>query len=129
MTGDDFRRAVEARDIEGMLACLTDDVEFHSPVTYKPFHGKDAVRGLFTILVEHVFEDFTYTDQLRGDAVESLIFRARVGDRQVEGIDIMRFNAEGMCNDFTVIVRPMSGVTALAEAVGSRLAAFGVVPG
>jgi hypothetical protein len=118
----DFRAAVERGDRAGMLATLADDVILHSPVTFKPFVGKAAVAGLLTIILA-TFEDFAYTDELRGDDVHALIFRARVGDRQVEGLDLVRPGPDGRIVDFTVMVRPLSGVVALAEAVGPQLAA------
>jgi hypothetical protein len=120
-----FRRAVEARDLDGLAALLAPDVVFHSPVTFKPYVGREDVRALLGIVMS-VFEDFIYTDELTADGVEALIFRARVGDRRVEGIDILRFDQQGLIADFTVMVRPMSGVHALAEAVGAGLAAIGV---
>lgn len=116
-----FRRAVEARDLDGMMACLAPEVRLFSPVSFKPFEGSDAVRQLFGILLQ-VFEDFTYVDELSGDGVEALLFTARIGDRTVEGIDILRFGEDGLVETFTVMVRPMSALAALAEAVGSRLA-------
>ena|SRR2546423_1262435 len=118
----DFRAAIERRDLEGMVATLADDVVLHSPVSFKPFEGKDAVAGLFEILLR-TFEDFRYTDELRGEEVHALIFRARVGDRDVEGLDLVRPGPDGRIVDFTVMVRPLTGVVALAEAVGAQLAA------
>jgi len=103
-----------------MLAVLSDDVVLHSPVSFKPFRGKDAVRGLFSILME-TFEDFHYTDHVEGDGVAILVFRARVGDREVEGIDLLRAGTDGRVDDFTVMVRPLSGINALWQAVGARL--------
>ena len=62
-----------------------------------------------------VFADFRYTDQLEAGAdVHALVFRADVGDREVEGIDLVRVNADGLIDDFTVFVRPLSGLNALA---------------
>ena len=61
-----FRAAVEARDHDAMVACLTDDVLLYSPVAFKPFSGKESVRGLFDALFQ-VFEDFRYVDELEGD--------------------------------------------------------------
>jgi hypothetical protein len=118
----DFRSAIERRDLDGMLATLADDVVLHSPVSFKPFEGKDAVSGLLEIIVS-VFEDFRYTDELAGDDVHALIFRARVGDRDVEGLDLIRPGPDGRIADFTVMVRPLTAVVALAEAVGPQLAA------
>jgi hypothetical protein len=119
---DRFRKAVENADLEGMLATLSDDAVLHSPVSFKPFEGKAAVRTLFGILLE-VFEDFRYTDELSAeDGTCALVFRCRVGDRDVQGLDLMRLDENGLIDDFTVMVRPRSSVEALMQAVGSRLA-------
>jgi hypothetical protein len=118
----DFRAAIERRDLDGMVATLADDVVLHSPVSFKPFEGKEAVAALFEILLR-IFEDFRYTDELPGEEVHALIFRARVGDREVEGLDLVRPGPDGRIVDFTVMVRPLTGVVALAEAVGAQLAA------
>jgi len=70
-----------------------------------------------------VFEDFRYTDELAGPGVHGLVFRARVGDREVEGIDLLREDGDGKVSDFTVMVRPLSAAVALRDAVGKRLSA------
>jgi SnoaL-like domain len=118
----DFRAAIERRDLDGMVATLSDDVVLHSPVSFKPFEGREAVAQLFEILLR-TFEDFRYTDDLPGDEVHAMIFRARIGDREVEGLDLIRPGPDGRIVDFTVMVRPLTGVVALAEAVGPQLAA------
>jgi len=118
----DFREAIERRDLDGMVATLADDVVLHSPVSFKPFQGREAVVQLFEILLR-TFEDFRYTDDLPGEEVHAMIFRARIGDREVEGLDLIRPGPDGRIADFTVMVRPLTGVVALAEAVGPQLAA------
>lgn len=120
---DRFRAGVEAGDVEAALGALADDVVFHSPVTFKPFEGKPVVAHVLRT-VFGVFEDFRYTDQVSdGGATHGLVFEARVGDRSVQGIDFVRENADGLIDDFTVMVRPLSGLTALAEEMGRRLGA------
>lgn len=105
-----------------MVAALAPDVVFNSPVKHRPFEGREAVSALFGALLE-TFEDFRYTDEFEagGDGAKALVFRARVGERELEGIDILRFDAEGLVADFTVMVRPLSGAIALAEEVGRKL--------
>jgi hypothetical protein len=120
MSHDAFRKAVEAEDLDGMLGALADDVVFHSPVTFKPFEGREAVGTLLGV-VSRTFEDFRYTDELDGDDVKALVFKARVGDKQIEGLDLLRFDGAGKIADFTVMVRPLSATMALAEAVGKGL--------
>jgi hypothetical protein len=97
-------------------------------VTFKPYEGKQLVA---TILVEgamKVFSDFRYTDRLEGEDAAALIFKAKVGDREVDGLDLLRFDGRGKVRELTVMVRPMSGVNALAEAMGRRFEELGLVP-
>jgi hypothetical protein len=100
------------------------DAILHSPVSFKPFEGRDAISQLLRILME-VFDEFRYTDELSsadGGSV-GLVFRARVGTREVEGLDLLRFDEQGKVRELTVMVRPRSALEALFAAVGSRLAA------
>src|SRR5215207_5422839 len=103
-----------------MVATLAPDVVFHSPVTFRPFEGREAVSVLFGALLE-VFEDFAYTDVLSGPGTHALLFSARVGDREVQGVDLLHLGDDDLIARFTVMVRPLSAATALAEAVGERL--------
>lgn len=122
MNKDAFRKAVEAHRLDEMLATFADDALLHSPVTFKPFEGREEISVLLGILIE-VFEDFRYTDQLEAaDGTLALIFRAHIGDREIEGLDLIRFNDAGLIQDFTVMVRPRSAMEALMAAVGARLA-------
>ena len=118
----DFRSAVESRDLDALMGCFGAEPVLCSPVSFKPFRGADQVRRLLEIVMD-TFEDFAYTDELAGEGTHALIFSARVGERQVEGLDHLRLDAEGRIEELTVMVRPLSGAIALAEAVGPRLAA------
>jgi hypothetical protein len=125
VTAAAFRRAVESWDLEAVSALLAPDVVFHSPVTHHPFIGRETVSALLT-LVSQTFEDFRYTDELEMDGGHALIFRARVGDRDLEGIDLLRFDDEGLIADFTVMIRPLSGLIPFAQAMGEKATAAGV---
>lgn len=117
-----FRRAVEAGQINDMIDAFTEDAVLHSPVSFKPTVGRLAIRSLLTILLE-VFQDFRYTDQLDSkDGTRGLIFRARIGDRDLEGLDLLRFDESGKICDLTVMVRPRSAIEALRMEVGTRIA-------
>ena len=118
-----FRRGVESRDVAVMMEAFADGAVLHSPITFKPFEGKEAIARLLGILMQ-VFQDFRYTDELTAeDGTKALIFRTRVGDRDVEGLDLIRFDDTGRIVDFTVMVRPRSAVEALLKEVSSRLMA------
>jgi hypothetical protein len=116
----EFRRAVEAGDIDAAVACLAPEVTFNSPVAHKPFEGAEAVSGVLRAVFE-TFEDFEYTDELQQGDTHALVFRARVGDKQLQGLDLLRMNADGQIEDFTVMVRPASGLMALGAAMGPKV--------
>jgi hypothetical protein len=120
-----FRAAVERLDIEAARELLAPDIVFHSPVTFHPFVGRDTVMGLLS-LVAQTFEDFRYTDELSVDGAHALIFRASVAGRELEGIDLLRFDEQGLIADFTVMVRPLSGLIPFAQAMGEKAAAAGL---
>jgi hypothetical protein len=119
-----FGTAVVAGDIEAALALLAEDVTFHSPVVHRPYQGRDAVAPILHAVSE-VFEDFRYVDEIGGPDAAShvLVFRTRVGDREIEGIDLLHTGADGLVDELTVMVRPLSGAMALAEVMRARLAA------
>lgn len=126
MQSDVFRAAVEAEDPEALTEALADDVVFRSPAVFKPYEGRQVVAAILTQGAMNVFEDFRYTDQLEGSDTATLIFAARVGDRQVDGLDLLRFDAQGKVRELMVMVRPMSGLNALAEAMARRFEEVGI---
>jgi hypothetical protein len=125
-----FERAVAARDPEAIAAALAPDVIFNSPVVYKPYEGRDAVATVLRAVTQ-VFEGFEYVQRLEGgDGAVALIFKARVGEREIDGLDLLRFDGDGQVAELTVMVRPMSGINALAEAMAEELRRMGIpVPG
>jgi hypothetical protein len=46
-----------------------------------------------------------------------------VGDREVEGIDMIHTNLDGLIDDLTVMVRPLSAALALRDSIGPQLGA------
>jgi hypothetical protein len=120
MKSDRFRRAAESKEFSAIEELFAEDVVFRSPVVFKPYEGRDAVAMLLGAVVQ-VFEDFRYTDQVETDDAAALAFSARVGDRELDGIDFLNFDSDGRINRMAVYVRPMSGVNALAEAMQRKL--------
>jgi len=116
-----FRDAVESKDLDATLGCLAEDVVFRSPVVFKPYEGRESIRQLLGIIME-VFEDFRYTAELNDGEHSVLVFQTRVGNRELQGLDLLRWGDDGLATEFTVMVRPLSAAIALAETVGPRLA-------
>jgi ketosteroid isomerase-like protein len=117
-----FREAIERHDLDAIVALFTEDIVFRSPAVHAPYQGRDQVSGLLSA-VGRVMEDFRYTRQIGAPDADdhALVFQARVGDREVEGCDFIHVNEEGMIDELYVMVRPFTGLMAMAEAMGREL--------
>lgn len=117
-----FGAALASGDVDGAIACLAPAVVFRSPIVFRPYEGRDAVAPIIHG-VAHVLEGFRYVREI-GDAGgrhDALVFRARVAGREIEGCDFLDSNDEGLIEELVVMVRPISGALALAEAMGALL--------
>jgi SnoaL-like domain len=119
-----FRLAAEAKDLEAMTAALREDVVLHSPILFRGFEGRDVVIQVLTH-VTATLEEFRYTDELAEGGTVVLRFKARVGDRELEGIDFLELDEEGRVAELTVFMRPLSALNAFNEQMAARL---GVTP-
>jgi hypothetical protein len=124
MKSDAFRAAAEHKDFTAIDEIFSPEVTFRSPVVYKPYEGREAIAMLLSAVAQ-VFEDFRYTEQVETGNTAALAFSAKAGDRELEGIDLLRFDDDGKVRELAVYVRPMSGVNALAEAMAQKLEELG----
>lgn len=115
-----FRRAAEAKDLELMSETLREDVVLHSPILFRGFEGREIVVQVLTH-VAATLEDFVYTDELVDDRTVALRFKARVEDRELEGIDFLELDEEGRVAELTVFMRPMSALTRFNKQMAERL--------
>jgi hypothetical protein len=116
-----FREAVEALDLDAAEALLAPDVVFTSPVVFKPYTGKPITAAILRA-VSGVFEDLRYVREINdvNGRDHALVFTARVGDREVNGCDLIHVDEHGLIDELTVMVRPLSGAQALAAAMGAQ---------
>ncbi|GAA2768242.1 nuclear transport factor 2 family protein [Streptomyces paradoxus] len=116
-----FREAVEKLDLDAAEALLAPDVVFTSPVVFKPYAGK-AITAAILRAVSEVFKDFRYVREINdvNGRDHALVFTARVGDREINGCDFIHLDEDGLIDEFTVMVRPLSGAQALAAAMGEQ---------
>lgn len=117
-----FRRAAETHDLELLRAALTEDVVLHSPILFRGFEGRDAVVQVLQFVIM-TLEEFTYVDDVsEGDTV-FLRFQAKVGERELEGIDLLKLADDGRVAELTVFMRPLSAITAFNERMAAHFAA------
>jgi SnoaL-like domain len=119
-----FRRAAEAKDLDLLRETLREDVVLHSPILFKGFEGRDAALFVLANVIQ-VFEGFRYTDELHGDGTVTLRFKADVADGkyEIEGIDFLELDPDGLVTELTVFLRPLSAVHAFNELMVERLGA------
>jgi ketosteroid isomerase-like protein len=119
-----FRGALERGDTEGLLELVSPDVVFNSPVVFRPYHGRAALGAVFRA-VGRVLEDFRFEREIgaEGASDQALVFRARVGDRELQGCDFLHVGEDGLIDELTVMVRPLSAALALTEAMDTALPA------
>lgn len=120
-----WHQMVERKDLSELPSLLDAKAVFRSPMAHSPYPGAEVVSTILNTVLQ-VFENFTYHRQLvTGDGLNVVLeFSAEVHGRQLKGIDMIRFNEAGKIVDFEVMVRPMSGLQALGQEMGSRLASY-----
>jgi hypothetical protein len=116
-----FRKAVEDRDEAAIQAMLADTVVFTSPVAFKPYVGKPITAAILRGVLR-IFEDFRYVREIVGSdgRDHALVFETTVSGKRITGCDFLHFDEDGLIDDFMVMVRPLSGATALSEAMGAQ---------
>lgn len=119
---DTWHHMVASRDVSNLLSIVHPDAVFRSPMANTAYTSAPALMLALSTVIQ-VFEDFTYHRQLATDDGLNIVleFSARVGDKQLKGIDLVRFNEQGQITEFEVMVRPLSGLQALGAEMGARL--------
>jgi hypothetical protein len=124
-----FRSAIESAletgRTEPVLELCSLEVVFSSPVVFRPYQGREALRVILGAVMR-VFEDFRYEREIGAEGAEdhALVFKARVGDRELQGCDFIHTGPGGLIDEFTVMVRPRSAMLALANAMATEVLAL-----
>ena len=115
---------IRSRDARGLDALLADDVVLHSPVVHTPLAGKPIVRKyLQAALRVFVNDTFRYVRELEGPTDAVLEFQVEIDGITVNGVDMLRWNADGHIVDFKVMVRPLKAVNLIHQKMAALLAA------
>ncbi|MEB0138994.1 MULTISPECIES: nuclear transport factor 2 family protein [unclassified Undibacterium] len=116
---------ISQNDLSALAEIVHPDAVFRSPMAHQPYTSAAAVVLILSTVCQ-VFEDFHYEREfIDPDGCQvALEFSARVGQKQIKGIDLIRFDVAGKITDFEVMVRPLSGLQALGQAMSTRLAAY-----
>ena len=126
-----WHHILERNAMEELDPLLSERIVFRSPVAHTPYPGKAAIK-LVLKTVNTVFENFVYHRSFVSEDGRSIVleFSADVSGKALKGIDMLRFDEQGLIEEFEVMVRPMSGLQALAAQMAAQLApAYGTLTG
>jgi hypothetical protein len=113
---------VAKSDLAKLHTIVHADAVFRSPMAHTTYTTAPAlILALSTVI--QVFENFTYHRQFASDDGLNVVleFSADIGDKALKGVDLIRFDEQGLIMEFEVMVRPMSGLQALGAEMGKRL--------
>ena len=122
MLSDRFRAAVEQGNVERVPELFHEHAVFRSPVLFTPYEGRERVLKVLQAAeqVLGIGGSFRYVHQLEdsGARVAILEFATEIEGKQVEGIDKLTFDEDGLITELTVMIRPASAL----QLVGARMA-------
>jgi SnoaL-like domain len=130
MLSDRFRAAVERQDVDQLPELFREDAAFVSPVVFKPYGGRDQVLKVLGAAkrVLGVGGAFRYVHQLEdpADRVAILEFATEVDGKQVEGIDKLTFDEDGLITELKVMIRPASALQVVGAKMAEEFASLGL---
>lgn len=113
--------ALISKDINALSDIISDHVVFRSPAVYTPYSGKQAFVYIIGTVVG-IFENFHYHRRFATDDGVSAVleFEARIDDKSLKGIDMIRFDENGRICEFEVMIRPANALALLARKMGEK---------
>ena len=119
-----WRETAKARDPARLEELLAADVVFLSPVVHKPQRGQAiATRYLAAALAVLGGTDFRYVGQWIGETSAVLEFVTAIDGIEVNGVDIIGWNAEGRIDSFKVMIRPLKAIEIVRQRMAAALTA------
>ena len=116
-----WHAVVESRDPARLPAMITPDAVFRSPAVHTPQVGRDVVCAYLGAALVVLGPELTYTDTWQREHDAVLHFRTVVDGLEVDGIDMITWDDDGLITEFTVMVRPFKALEALIAAMGKQL--------
>jgi hypothetical protein len=118
-----WHEIVAQRDLEALSDVLAEDVTLGAPPYWNPLKGRELVAHLLGLIV-HTIEDFRYRREWVSGSELALEFTGRVGDLELQGVDLISLDEGGKIHRFEVPMRPVNTVQALREIIAPQVTSF-----
>jgi hypothetical protein len=116
-----WHAVVKSGDPALLTDLLADDVVFRSPAVFAPQEGKDLTTLYLHGAMAVLGPSLRYVGEWYGPSSAVLEFEAELDGLYVHGVDMLRWNDDDRLTGFTVMVRPMRGLTKLVELMQRQL--------
>ena len=122
-TLENWHDIVRTRNLKALDALLADDVVFHSPVVHTSQVGK-AITMQYLSAAFYVFfnETFQYLRETTSAHDAILEFNVDIDGISVNGVDMLKWNDEGLIIEFKVMIRPLKAIQFIHQKMGEMLA-------
>ena len=129
MTGlDKWYAYIKSQDKTEAAKALWDllhpDAVFESPVVHTPQRGRD-ITFKYLASADKVLggSSFSYVGEWTSAIGAVLEFKSMIDGIEINGVDIISFDAEGRITHFKVMVRPLKAINMLHRLMAEQLAA------
>lgn len=118
-----WHELVRTQDAVGLSRLLADDAVFISPVVHTPQRGKPLAMAYLGAAFQVFFNPtFRYVREIVGPSDAALEFETEIDGVLVNGIDLIKWNADGKIVEFKVMIRPLKAIQLIHERMGAMLA-------
>ena len=117
---DEWHRIVAEQDLAALMAVLAEDATLGAPPYWAKLEGRPLVHHLLGLILETI-ESFRYYREWQQEGELALEFRGRVGDLEVQGIDLITLDATGRVANIDVLMRPTNAILRLQEVIGPKM--------
>jgi hypothetical protein len=120
---EQWHRIVAERDLDALETLLLEDVTIGAPPYWSKLSGRRIVHRLLSLILETI-EGFTYYREWQDGNELALEFRGKVGDLDVQGIDLITLDEDGRIQNLDVLMRPTNAILRLQEIIGPKMTEF-----
>jgi hypothetical protein len=120
---DEWHRVVREKDAGAVAALLEDDITLGAPPYWSRLEGKELVAHLLGIILRTI-EGFEYHREWCDGRQLALEFTGRVGDKDLQGIDLIALSERHRVARLDVLMRPLNGIKALRDAIAPQMQDF-----
>ncbi len=118
-----WHRIAEERDIAAIEDLLAEEVSLGAPPYWTKLQGRRMVNHLLGLILQTI-EGFTYHREWTDGAELALELTGRVGELDVQGIDLISLDDENKVRNIDVMIRPVNAVIALQKIISPKMEAF-----